>query len=90
MVFLRECSGKVDFISNRQMTNNKNKYTVGKELVDFSTLHLSKVFFQLYEDLTSFGPRCEKTCLLGLANNTGVFVICYLESIICKLATGEI
>ena len=54
MVFLRECSGKVDFINNRQMTNNNNNYPGGKEIVGFSTLHLSKVFFQLYEDLTSF------------------------------------
>ena len=48
------------------------------------------------------GPQREKTCLRGFANNTGAdqpahprslicaFVICYLESIICKLATGEI
>ena len=48
-----------------------------------------------------YGPRCEKTCHLGFANNTGAdqpahmrslisaFVICFLESIICKLATGE-
>ena len=48
------------------------------------------------------GPRCEKTCLWGFTNNTGAdqpahphslisaFVIRYLESIICKLATGEI
>ena len=49
-----------------------------------------------------FGPRREKPCLLGLANNTGTdqpvhprslisaFAIRYLESFICKLATGEI
>ena len=48
------------------------------------------------------GPRCEKSCLRGFANNTGAdqpghprslissFVIRFLESIICKLATGEI
>ena len=48
------------------------------------------------------GPRPEKTCLRGFANNIGAdqpthphslisaFVIHYLESIICKLATGEI
>ena len=91
MIFLRECSGKVDFISNRQMTNNKNKYTVGKELVDFSTLHLSKVFFQLYEDLTSFGPRSEKTCLRGLANNTGADQPAHPRSLIsvCYLLFGK-
>ena len=48
------------------------------------------------------GPRREKTCLRGFANNTGAdqpahprslisaFVIRFLESIICILATGEI
>ena len=50
----------------------------------------------------SYGPRCEKTCLQRFANNTGAdqpghphslisaFVIRYLESIICKIATSEI
>ena len=49
-----------------------------------------------------FGPRREKTCLREFPNNTGAdqlapprslisaFVIRFLESIICKLATGEI
>ena len=49
-----------------------------------------------------YGPRREKTCLRVLANNTGTdqpvhphslisaFVIRFLESIICKLFTGEI
>ena len=48
------------------------------------------------------GPRREKTCLRGFANNTGAdqpahprslisaFVIRLLESCICKLGTGEI
>ena len=48
------------------------------------------------------GPRREKTCLRGCANNTGAdkpahprslisaFIIHFLESLICKLATGEI
>ena len=48
-----------------------------------------------------FGPRREKTCLREFAINTGAdqpahprslisaFVIRFLESIICKLATGE-
>ena len=48
------------------------------------------------------GPRREKTCLREFANNTGAdqpahprslisaFVIRFFESIICKLATGEI
>ena len=52
--------------------------------------------------LRSYGPRHEKTCLPGFANNTGAdqpvhmhslisaFVIHFLESIICNLATGEI
>ena len=49
-----------------------------------------------------YRPRREKTCLRGFANNTGAdqpahagslistFVIRLMESIICKLATGEI
>ena len=48
------------------------------------------------------GPRSNKTCLQGFANNTGAdqpahprslisaFVIRFWESLICKLATGEI
>ena len=48
------------------------------------------------------GPRREKTCLRGFANNTGAdqpahprrlisaSVILFLESIICKPASGEI
>ena len=48
------------------------------------------------------GPRREKTCLRGFANNKGAdqpahlrslisaFVIRFFENIICKLATGEI
>ena len=50
----------------------------------------------------SYGPRREKTCLRWFTNNKGAdqpvhphilisaFVICFLESIIRKLATGEI
>ena len=49
-----------------------------------------------------YGPRREKNCLPGFANNTGTdqpahprslisaFVIRFVESIICKLSTGEI
>ena len=49
-----------------------------------------------------YGPQRKKTCLWGFANNTGAeqpahpgslisaFVIRFLESVICKLATGEI
>ena len=51
---------------------------------------------------TPFGPRREKTCLPGFANNKSAdqaahprqlisaFVICLLESIISKIATSEI
>ena len=51
---------------------------------------------------SAYGPRREKTCLRGFANNTGAdqpayprsrisaFVIRFLENFICKLATGEI
>ena len=50
---------------------------------------------------TIFGPRHEKICLRGFANNKGAdqpahlrslisaFVIRFLESNVCKLATGE-
>ena len=53
-------------------------------------------------DQGPYGPRCEKTCLRGFANNTGAdqpahlrslisaFVIRFLESAIFILATGEI
>ena len=49
-----------------------------------------------------YGPRREKSCLPGFANNKGpdqpahlrslisAFVIRFLKSTICKLATGEI
>ena len=49
-----------------------------------------------------YGPKRDKTCPRGFANNTGAdqpahprslisaFVIRFLESIICYLATGEI
>ena len=48
------------------------------------------------------GPRREKTCLRGFANNKGAdqpahprslisaFVVRFLKNVICKLATGEI
>ena len=48
------------------------------------------------------GLQHKKTCLRGFANNIGAdqpalpgslisaFVICFLESFICKLATGEV
>ena len=56
----------------------------------------------LSESHGKYGPEREKTCLLGFANNMGAdqpahlrslinaFIIRFLESIICKLATGEI
>ena len=49
-----------------------------------------------------YGPRREKTCLRGFANNTGAdqpahplrlisaFVSRFMKSIMCKLSTGEI
>ena len=61
-------------------------------------LFLSSCFTQIL----LYGPQCEKTCLGGVANNTGadqpmhprslisVFDIRFLERIICKLATSEI
>ena len=62
----------------------------------FGTNKISQNFVEIY------GPRREKTCLRGFGNITGAdqpahtrslisaFVIRVLESIICKLATGEI
>ena len=56
----------------------------------------------MLKKIIEYGPRRQKTCLPGFANNTGAdqpahphsliraFVICFLESIISKLATGEI
>ena len=56
---------------------------------------------QLWHTLP-YGPHCEKTCLWGVAKNTGAnqiahphslisaFVIRFLESFRCKLDTGEI
>ena len=55
-----------------------------------------------YNTVYSFGPRREKTCLRRMANNTGsdqpahprslisAFVIRFSESIIYRLAAGEI
>ena len=63
---------------------------------------LIRSFLQKPADLTSYGPGRKKTCLWGFANNKGAdqpvhlhslisaFDIRFLESIICKLATGEI
>ena len=64
------------------------------------------VLIYLYRSSSIFGPQREKTCFRGegggVANNTGTdqpvhprslisgFVIRFLESNICKLATSEI
>ena len=57
---------------------------------------------ELFSGATLYGPRREKTCLRGVANKTGAdqpahprslisaFVIHFLESTICKRATGKI
>ena len=57
--------------------------------------------YSIHDGFLSFGPRREKTCLREFANNTGAdqpahprslistFVIRFMESIICKLATDE-
>ena len=52
----------------------------------------------LHCNCSIYGPRRENTCLRVFANNTGadqpalisVLVIHFLESNVCKLATGEI
>ena len=78
-----------------------SQYKVGSivQMYQFS-LNLSPI--QQEFSLTPNGPRREKTCLRGFANNTGAdqpahprslisaFVIRFFESIICKLAAGEI
>ena len=63
---------------------------------------LNKKYIVLYCIKPSIGPRREKPCLRGFANTTGAdqpahprslisdFVIRFVESVICKLATGEI
>ena len=55
-----------------------------------------------FDSIRYIGPRREKTCLRGFANNRGAdqpvhprsmisaFVIRFLESIICKLATDDV
>ena len=69
-----------------------------------TTATQNKLMFtkEFYLSYNTFGPRREKTCLRGFANNTGAdqsahprslisaFVIRFLESIQCKLATSEI
>ena len=69
-------------------------------LMSLNSLLVSDAFC-LLQMTPCYGPRPEKTCQ-GFANNTGAdqpahlrrlisaFVIRFLESIICKLATGEI
>ena len=70
--------------------------------------HAAQSFVLLIERMAikhlqiSIGPRREKTCLRGFANNTGTdqpahlrsliraFVIQFLESIISRLATSDI
>ena len=66
----------------------------------FSATTLAFQLGQKYPEI--YGPQREKTCLRGFANNTGAdqpahprslisaFVIRFLESVICKLATGDI
>ena len=72
--------------------------------MNFQGVKCEKVFiaYLLKSICTINGPQRKKTCLLGFANNTGAdqpahlrslinsFVIRFLESTICKLATGEI
>ena len=60
--------------------------------------HSDRLALSVYK----YGPRLEKTCLLGYANSTGAdqpahpcslisaFVIGFLESNICNFATGNI
>ena len=68
----------------------------------FSNALMINNWFHQRALFSSFGPRREKTCLRGFANNTdadqpahprrliSAYVNRFLESAICKLATGEI
>ena len=73
--------------------------------ITFNAIVAIRVFSQTFfscKVFTANGPRREKTCLRGFANNTGAdqpahprslisaFVIRYLESILSTLATSEI
>ena len=67
-----------------------------------ATAITNTVQYQYLAKPTINGPRRKKTCLRGFAKNTGAdqpahprslisaFVIRFVESIKCKLATGEI
>ena len=73
-----------------------------KALHGIAPNYLSELVPPLVQETTTYGPRREKTCLLGFLNNTGAdqpahsrslisaFVIRFLQSTICKLATSEI
>ena len=66
--------------------------------------HINKQIFQVmtHSNITTYGPRREKTCLRGFANNKGTdqpahprslisaFVIHFVESIIYKHTIDEI
>ena len=74
------------------------------EKADFEIISIGqkKQYYTVGRELRSYEPRCEKNCLRGFTNNTGAdqpahmhsliiaFVILFLESIIWKLATGNI
>ena len=86
-------------------TLSKVMYNIGADQPTAGTLPKISLFLfgtLHYNCVSLIGPRREKTCLRGFANNTGAdqpahlrslispFVIPFLESIICKLAAGEI
>ena len=72
--------------------NSLSKYLIG----------FNRNVEKIFNKFPIIGPRREKTCLRGFANNTGAdqpahprslisaFVIRLMKSIICKLAIGEI
>ena len=85
-------------------TNKALRYTYKKELAAIQSPMLMCYLINHNRQYSTllFGPRREKTCLRGFANNKGtdqpahprslisVFVFRFLESIIPNLATSEI
>ena len=78
------------------------KFFFALSLSDVVFIMLINVKLPTIVDILTFGPRREKTCLRGFANNTvadkpahlrsliSAFVILFLGNFICKLASGDI
>ena len=83
--------------------HNATDFAHNKDTDQSAYLHsLISVFVIRSMDIIQIGPQRKKTCLRGVANNTGAdqpahprsligaFVNRLFESTLCKLATGEI